>query len=184
MVDLRVFKQRVRRHETAFRRFLSRLARKPPTGLARMAKAIDREVWKEVDCLKCGNCCRVMTPTYTRRDIRRISRHLAMTARDFKRQWLRRERGSGDWINRLTPCQFLDLASNRCAIYAIRPEDCTSFPHLRKNTIDQVQVHKQNLALCPATYLMVEKMMARTADATTGTSVSAGSESPRARTGR
>jgi Fe-S-cluster containining protein len=161
MVALSVFKQRVRRRKSAFRRFLSSLVRKPPKGLTRLAKAIDGEVWKDVRCLKCANCCRVMSPTYTRKDLKRISRHFGMTLRVFKATWLRRERGTGDWINKRTPCQFLDLETNRCTIYAIRPEDCVSFPHLRLDPIDQVAVHKQNLEHCPAAFQLVERMIVR-----------------------
>jgi Fe-S-cluster containining protein len=68
----------------------------------------------------------------------------------------------GDWMNVKQPCQFLDLKSNMCSIYSVRPLDCAGFPHLtRKKMKDYVHVHHQNVTYCPATYKMVEKMMER-----------------------
>ena len=70
------------------------------------------------------------------------------------------ERGpKGDWINKSTPCQFLDLKTNLCSIYEVRPADCASFPHLtKKKVLDYIDVHKQNITECPAAYKMVEKL--------------------------
>ena len=62
-------------------------------------------------------------------------------------------------MNVSRPCQFLDLNTNMCTIYEIRPADCAGFPHLtRKKMPDYMHVHKQNIEYCPATYKMVEKL--------------------------
>jgi Fe-S-cluster containining protein len=160
--NLRSFRQRARRRKTALKRFLTKLEKDPPKKLDQLAATIEQEVWKEVNCLTCANCCRAMTPTYTQKDIERISSHFGMTVDRFKDKWLYKERGSGDWLNRNTPCQFLDLETNRCTIYEIRPADCAGFPHLpKKKMVEYMHVHKQNVELCPATYRMVEKMMER-----------------------
>jgi len=85
-----------------------------------------------------------------------------MSVQGFKDKWLYKERGTGDWMNRSTPCQFLDLETNLCNIYEVRPVDCAGFPHLpRKKMVEFMHVHKQNVEYCPATYRMVEKMMER-----------------------
>src|SRR5258708_40156062 len=159
-VNLRSFKQRVRHRKTAFRRFLTRLEKNPPKKLDQLTALVEQEVWKEINCLTCANCCKTMTPTYTPKDMKRISSHLGMTMRGFKDKWLYKERGTGDWMNRNTPCQFLDLATNMCTIYEIRPLDCAGFPHLAKRKmVEYMHVHKQNIEYCPATYRLVEKMM-------------------------
>jgi Fe-S-cluster containining protein len=83
-----------------------------------------------------------------------------MTEVAFKKKWLRKERNTGDWLNKSTPCQFLDLDTNRCNIYEVRPADCAGFPHLsKKKMTDYMHVHKQNIDLCPATFKLVQKMM-------------------------
>jgi Fe-S-cluster containining protein len=159
-VNLRSFKQRVLHRKSAFRRFLSRLEKNPPKKLDEITVLAEKEIWREIDCLTCANCCKTMTPTYTLKDIKRISAHLGMKQQDFKDKWLYKERSTGDWLNRNTPCQFLNLETNMCNIYEVRPEDCAGFPHLpKKKMVEYMHVHKQNLEFCPATYRMVEKMM-------------------------
>lgn len=142
------------------RRFLSKLEKDPPRGLAAMLAEKEREVWQETDCLTCANCCKTMTPTFNKQDLKRISAHFNMTVEEFQKKWLRKERGGDrDWLNKTEPCQFLNLKDNKCSIYAIRPADCAGFPHLSKKFKDFVHIHKQNVEYCPATYRLVEKMM-------------------------
>ena len=125
------------------------------------AEKLNKEVWQEVDCLSCANCCKTMTPTFTPTDIKRIAAHLNTTPKEFKENWLRYDKKDNDWLNKLNPCQFLNLKTHKCNIYEVRPADCAGFPHLtKKKMVDYVHVHKQNVELCPATYKMVEKMQA------------------------
>ena len=158
-VNLRSFKQKVRYHKKGLRAFLTKLEKKPPRNLDHLALQVDKAVWRETNCLSCANCCKTMSPTYTPGDIKRISAHLGMTEKAFKEKWLYYDAKDGDWMNRQQPCQFLDLSTNMCTIYAVRPADCAGFPHLtKKKMTDYMHVHKQNIAYCPATYKMVEKM--------------------------
>jgi hypothetical protein len=101
-----------------------------------------------------------MTPTFTEKDINRISAHLGESPQQFKETRLRREKGGDrDWLNKKDPCQFLDLTTNKCNIYEVRPSDCSGFPHLQKNMKNYGHVHKQNIECCPASFKMIEKMM-------------------------
>src|SRR4051812_1293284 len=160
VVNLRSFKQRVRHRKRAYKRFLSHLVKDPPKKLDQIVSLAEKDIWTEVDCLSCANCCKTMTPTYSDEDLKRISAHLNMTVKEFKDRWLYKERSTGDWLNKNTPCQFLDLKTNMCSIYEVRPADCAGFPHLlKKRMVNYMHVHKQNLEYCPATYRMVEKMM-------------------------
>lgn len=160
-VNLRSFRQKMRANKRAFRGFLTRLENNPPRGLDKIPEALEPQVWQEVDCLSCANCCKVMTPTFTTVDIKRIAAHFDMTPQAFKDKWLMFEKKEGDWQNKKQPCQFLNLNDNKCSIYEIRPADCAGFPHLtRKKMTDYMHVHRQNIEYCPATYKMVEKMKA------------------------
>lgn len=161
-VNLRSFKQKVRYHGKKFKRFLGKLEKNPPRHLDKIAEEINTEVWKEVDCLSCANCCKTMTPTFTLKDIKRISAHLDMTEDAFKEKWLYYDKKDKDWMNTKQPCQFLDLSTNMCSIYEVRPADCAGFPHLtRKKMVEYIHVHQQNISYCPATYNMVQRMMDR-----------------------
>jgi len=161
IVNFRSFKQKVRYHKKSFKSFLTKLEKNPPKNLHQTMVQVDKEVWGEIDCLSCGNCCKQMTPTFSDKDIKRISAHFEMTQDAFKEKWLKYDKKDKDWQNQKQPCQFFNLADHKCSIYPIRPSDCSGFPHLtKKNPVDYLHVHKQNIQYCPATFKMVEKMKA------------------------
>ena len=160
-INLRLFRKNVKKNKSRFKKFLTRIEKQPPRGLDKIAAEMDLAIWKETDCLSCANCCKTMSPTYTKSDLVRISAHLGMTTEEFKKKWLYKDR-NGDWINKKQPCQFLNLEDNKCSIYEVRPKDCAGFPHhTKKRMIDYMHVFKQNIEYCPATYRMVEKMQDR-----------------------
>jgi uncharacterized protein len=161
-VNLRSFKQKVRHHHKKMKRFLSKVEKNPPRGLDALAEVLDKEVWKEVDCLSCANCCKTMSPTFTVKDIKRIATHFEITPKEFKEKWLFFDEEDGDWMNTNQPCQFLNTKNNMCSIYEVRPVDCAGFPHLtKKKMTEYIHVHQQNVAYCPATYKFVEKLAER-----------------------
>lgn len=161
LLTLRSFKARLRHSRTAFRRFLNRTEKKPPRLVDQITPGLEKEVWKDIDCLTCANCCKTMTPTFTKTDLKRISAHFRMTPDEFRKKWLKKDRNK-DLVNKQEPCQFLNLTDNKCQIYDIRPADCAGFPHLSKRKWKEyAHVHKQNIDYCPATYRMVEKMILR-----------------------
>jgi Fe-S-cluster containining protein len=159
-VNLRSFRQIVLRNKSRMKRFLTRLEKKRPKGFHVLEVEADKLVWAKTDCLHCANCCKTMSPTYTPEDIRRISAHLGMTPTAFREKWLYKDK-TGDWMNVRQPCQFLDLKTNMCAIYAVRPRDCAGFPHHVKKRMnaDYMHMYKQNIEYCPATYRLVEAVM-------------------------
>jgi uncharacterized protein len=161
-VNLRSFKQKVRHHQKKMKRFLSKVEKNPPRGLDALAEVLDKEVWREIDCLSCANCCKTMSPTFTTKDIKRIATHFEITLKEFKEKWLFFDEEDGDWMNTNQPCQFLNTKNNMCSIYEVRPVDCAGFPHLtKKKTTEYIHVHQQNIAYCPATYKFVEKLEER-----------------------
>ncbi len=160
--SLRSFKHKARKSKNKMRRYLGKLEKNPPKRLDLSTALLETEVWQETECLACANCCKTMTPTFNKKDVKRISAHLQMTPEAFTTKWLKREKGGEkDLVNKKQPCQFLNLVDNKCSIYEVRPEDCSGFPHLSKKMKDYIHVHKQNVEYCPATHKLVEKMMLR-----------------------
>jgi Fe-S-cluster containining protein len=157
-VNLRSFRNLVSRNKKRLRSFLARAEKKAPRNLHRITLEANKLSWAKTDCMDCANCCKTMSPTYSRRDIVRISKFLNMTGAAFREKWLFRDR-AGDWLNKKTPCQFLDLKTNLCGIYEVRPRDCAGFPHHgTKKIAEYGHVFRQNIEFCPATYRLVELM--------------------------
>src|SRR5690606_5724377 len=112
------FKKKVEKKKDKLQKFLKKLDKIVPEDMPTLVQEEDVAVWQDVSCLECANCCKTMTPTYTAKDLKRISAHFNMTPKEFKEKWLYKDE-SGDWMNVSTPCQFLD-DKNMCTIYDIR----------------------------------------------------------------
>lgn len=158
-IHLKKLKKKYETQRKTLRSFITRTENNPPKDLDAIMDKIDKEVWSEVHCLDCANCCKLMSPTYTPQDIKRISAHLGMKPKDLKEKWLYKDKKSGDWMNQTQPCQFLNLKTNMCTIYEVRPVDCADFPHfLKKPQKDYLYINKQNIEYCPASMLIIEKL--------------------------
>jgi Fe-S-cluster containining protein len=153
----REFKSEVKKHLKQYTTFLRGLHSRKITGLNAKLNRFHKEAYTAIDCGQCANCCKTMTPTYTKADVKRIARHVGLTPQAYWKKYLAQDE-SGDIIHRKTPCHFLDK-NNRCSIYEVRPQDCRLFPHTqRKDFLYQRQIHLQNLDECPITHHVVKRM--------------------------
>ena len=165
-VNLRSFRNLVSRNKKRLRSFLFRMERKAPRNLHLITLEANELAWAKTDCMDCANCCKTMSPTYSPSDISRIAKHLGMTNKAFTNKWLYKDR-EGDWINKKQPCQFLDLKTNLCGIYDVRPSDCAGFPyHGTKKIKEYGHMYRQNVEFCPATNRLIEIMQAGIRDGT------------------
>jgi Fe-S-cluster containining protein len=157
-INLKSFKSKAYRKRKGLQKFMNKLQRKAPKGIDALAKKLDAETWKDLDCLACANCCKTMTPTYTKTDVKKIATFLNITPAQMHQKWLTVDEDNGDIINKSTPCQFLNK-DNKCSVYTVRPADCSGFPHFKKREIlDYTHVFNANLHRCPATLKWVELM--------------------------
>src|SRR4051812_39523206 len=77
------------------------------------------QVFSEIDCLECGNCCKTTPPLLLNEDINRISKSLQLPVKKFMDEFVVKDE-DGDLVLNLTPCRFLGM-DNKCSIYAVRP---------------------------------------------------------------
>lgn len=118
----------------------------------------DEEVFAEFDCLTCANCCKTTGPLFTDGDIERIARHLNMRPGSFTETYLRIDE-DGDFVLQSVPCTFLG-EDNRCSIYDVRPKACREYPHThQKRQHSILHLTEKNIAICPATEKIVQKVM-------------------------
>lgn len=90
-----------------------------------IVKKVDAEVWAETKCLDCANCCRTMTPTFSKAEVKKIATHIGMTYQTYFDKYLKIDEDNGDIVNINQPCQHLNLKTNKCNVYDIRPKDCS-----------------------------------------------------------
>jgi Fe-S-cluster containining protein len=157
--DVDKYRRRAYRKKKVLSKFLQKVGKSTKPGILKVVAEVDKEMWNEVACLDCANCCKKMTPTYTRKDINRIATHFNMTYQQFFDKWLQIDENK-DIVNVSKPCQFLGK-DHKCSIYEIRPSDCAGFPHIIRNDFRyqaKEKTYANNLALCPATLVFVEKL--------------------------
>ena len=107
------------------------------------------QVFSEIDCLECANCCKTTGPLFTRKDIERISKHMGMTPADFEANYLQVDEDR-DHVLQVLPCPFLGT-DNYCSIYDVRPKACREYPHTDRRKQKQIwKLHEKNLEVCPA----------------------------------
>lgn len=159
-MDLKAFKKKVAKKKDKLNAFLTKLDDIVPDDMSKLVAEVDKTVWEDVDCTTCANCCKSMVPTYSTKDIARISAHFGMTPKQFKDKWLEKDPENGDWMNKQRPCQFLQ--NNLCSIYEIRPADCAEFPHHNKKPFDLYNdMFKTNIEYCPATFTLINRLRKR-----------------------
>lgn len=142
------------------RKFLEGLRKKPPKNLDYITEETHEEVFAEIDCLQCANCCKTTGPLFTEKDIERIARHLRLKTADFEARFLRTDEDQDKVLQKL-PCHFL-AGDNRCLIYDVRPKACREYPHTDRRKIYQINaIMLKNTPICPAAYTWVEKMRAK-----------------------
>ncbi|HHK5583275.1 TPA: YkgJ family cysteine cluster protein [Streptococcus mutans] len=161
-IDIGKYHQLALQKQKEHRKFLATLKKKAAKNLDKIVQEVHTEVFREIDCTKCANCCKILGPLFTEADISRIAKHFRMRLPVFEDMYLRVDEDN-DKVFKSMPCPFLG-EDNLCSIYDIRPKACREFPHTDRKKIYQINhLTIQNTLICPAVYLFVEKLQERLA---------------------
>ncbi len=155
--ELKQLKVLAKDRKKANKKYFKQLKRWKPRQLDDTFHTLHEEVFQEIDCLDCANCCKTTSPMFFQRDIERLAKHLRMRPANFVAQYLKIDE-DGDYVLQTAPCPFLG-EDNYCSVYEARPKACREYPHT-----DRKQMHKilditlKNIAICPAVFEIVERM--------------------------
>ncbi|CCF02115.1 YkgJ family cysteine cluster protein [Streptococcus macedonicus] len=159
-IDIECYYELAQQKQKEHRKFLATLKKRAPKNLDKITQEIHTEVFNEIDCTKCANCCKSLGPLFTEADITRISKVFRMKLSVFEETYLRVDE-DGDKVFQSMPCPFLG-DDNLCTIYDVRPKACREFPHTDRKKIYQINhLTIKNTLFCPAAYLFVEKLKDR-----------------------
>lgn len=140
------------------KKFITKLKNKKPKKLDDMFHEKHEEVFEEIDCLDCGNCCKTTSPIFREIDIKRIAKKLRMKEPAFIDTYLRID-GEGDYVLQTAPCPFLDMEDNTCGIYDFRPGACSEYPHTNRKNMHQIlDLTLTNSLICPAVSNIVTQL--------------------------
>ncbi len=137
--------------------FFAKIRKKKPKNLDKIVHTLHDEVFQEIDCLQCANCCKSISPTLYDKDVERLAKHLKLKPSQFVDEYLYIDDES-DYVFKQTPCPFL-LPDNYCMVYESRPKACREYPHTDRKRFHQIlNLTLKNTEVCPAVFDVVEKM--------------------------
>jgi uncharacterized protein len=156
-MDLDRFQELSKSRWAENKKFLSSLKNKDVREVDDIFHTVHEEVFDEIDCLTCANCCKTTSPIFYQTDIERIAKALRMKPGDFIVQYLRVDEDK-DYVLKSSPCPFLDV-DNYCRVYSSRPKACREYPHTnRKKMVQIMDLTSKNTLVCPAVLEMVERL--------------------------
>ena len=135
---------------------LKNLAKQKKSEVNNKANQLHVEVFKEVDCLDCANCCKSIPPLINQEDVKRITKFLNIPISDFYKKHITIDE-DGDMVLNTVPCIFL-LPDNKCKVYEVRPLGCHEYPLTDQNLFaENLDLHAINADYCPAVYHILER---------------------------
>jgi len=156
-MDLERYKKDAEKNKALNKKFLNKLAKANPRKVDDAFHKQHEEVFTEIDCLTCANCCKTTSPIFYQNDIERAANAQRMKPGDFIVKYLRIDEDK-DYVLQTSPCPFLGV-DNYCTIYADRPKACREYPHTeRKKMVQIMDLTYKNTLVCPAVYQMVERL--------------------------
>lgn len=156
-MDMIRFRERAANKATDNRKFLQGLKKKDARKVDDAFHSVHEEVFEEMDCLTCANCCKTTSPIFYQTDIERVAKALRMKPGDFIEMYLRVDEDK-DYVLKSSPCPFLDQ-DNYCRVYESRPKACREYPHTdRKKMVQITELTYKNTLVCPAVLEMVERI--------------------------
>ena len=118
---------------------------------------IDKPIRNQIDCEKCGNCCKSLRPCLTDFEIDTLSQIDKLPQQDYINRFVEIDNFEGIKYLKDTPCKY--LADKSCSIYPNRPEDCKSYPHTQKTEfITRTFGMIENYGICPIVYNVFEQL--------------------------
>lgn len=113
------------------------------------------QVFEEIDCLDCANCCKTTSPIFRDIDIERLSKRLKISTSHFIDNYLKMDIDN-DYVLKSSPCVFLQ-SDNKCSVYEDRPLACKEYPHTNRKKMHQIlSLTLKNTEICPAVAQMFE----------------------------
>lgn len=157
MTHLQDLPEKAQKAEKETRLFFKNISKKQMRKLDDTIHALHEEVFDEIDCLECANCCRSLGPRLTDRDIERIALTLRLKPQEVTSRYLRIDEDN-DYVFKDMPCPFL-CNDNYCSIYENRPKACREYPHTDRKKFFQIHsLTIRNAATCPAVFEVLERL--------------------------
>ena len=145
------------RQSNTVQKKLKRIASFKSRDRHQVADNVHQKVFNDFDCLSCANCCKTLPALISKRDIKRIAKHMDLMPAEFEDKYIRLDE-DGDMVIDGAPCPFLQ-EDNKCSIYDVRPSACRQYPHSGESQFyAHIELHRKNIKHCPALFEIVNML--------------------------
>jgi Fe-S-cluster containining protein len=125
-----------------------------------LIQELTEEVWAEIDCTQCANCCRTTMTCVVPDEFAPLARVLGLSLDELKAQVLKMEDDVGEmgergWVLPY-PCPLLD--GNLCRVYDERPQQCRDYPYLHTDFRSHSISRFTNAEICPIVFNVIEAL--------------------------
>ena len=127
-------------------------------NLTRNCRDAHIEVFSNLNCLECANCCKTTGPMFLQKDIARLAKLLRISCQEFIHRFLRVDE-DGDYVLQTVPCPFL-LEDHQCSIYEQRPKACRNYPHTDDRDQHRIfHLTLKNAEVCPGVLQILKEII-------------------------
>ena len=156
-MKLQLLKERAKKAESINKSFFKKLKKNQLRDLDDTVHYLHEQVFNEIDCLECANCCKTLGPRITDRDIEKLAGALRKKPSEIVATYLRIDEDN-DYVFKRMPCPFLG-SDNYCSVYADRPKACREYPHTDRKKFHQISgLTIRNAETCPAVFEILERL--------------------------
>lgn len=119
---------------------------------------VHEEVVKEINCLKCANCCKTTPALVEESEFDNLAAVIGVSRSKFVKEFVELDE-DGDFVLNQSPCRFLK-SDNKCSIYEGRPKACREYPHTDdKNFKSYLEMNLENTKICPIVVRVLDRLM-------------------------
>ena len=139
------------------KKLLHRLKKQKPKELDKLINELNDQAFEFIDCLKCANCCKSISPSVKDNDIQKIAKSLKIKPSSVVNKYMYLD-SEQDYVMNISPCPFLKQ-DNYCEIYPSRPLACKGYPHTDSNKMNQLlELTLKNTFVCPAVSFIFDEL--------------------------
>lgn len=119
---------------------------------------LHNELFKDYDCSKCRNCCKMYHTEIERADFEKDAAHLGMGVDEFVDKYLKLDKYGVSYIAKHKPCDFLQ-ENGECILGDCKPESCMNYPYTNQpERLQSLLSFMEHISVCPVAYEICERL--------------------------
>ena len=126
-------------------------------NLDSLVKNYYEDIKNEIECDKCGECCKSVIIIFEENDVDRLASHLKIKRDNVLTKWFQKYEKFNCYVMNQLPCLF--QKDGLCTVYKHRGTECREFPYLESMPFSEIYKYAfQGYAVCSFYYNIIEML--------------------------